>query len=54
MRQIFFLIVFCFLIVDGKTTRLRQEQQQPCSSGDGPDCIYIPWKANAMSWNHTV
>ena len=53
MRQVFFLILFSFFIVHGKTSRLRQ-QEKPCSSGDGPDCVYIPWKAAAIPFNHTI
>lgn len=51
MKKFVFLILFSFLVVHGKTTGLRHQQSQPCSYGDGPDCIYIPWKANTISSN---
>lgn len=54
MNKFVFLILFSFLVVPGKTTGLRHQQSQRCSSGDGPDCIYVPWKANTISSNHTA
>jgi len=47
-------IFCCFLVVHGKTATLRRQQSQPCSYGDGPDCIYVPWKANTITSNHTT